>query len=78
MKGKVGVSRETVEKDLKKMSDIVLNELVRPEEHGLIISEKKPAWVPQPGWRWDHQRGGIVISFNLRNLKDKDDAIIRT
>ena len=43
MKGKVGVSRETVEKDLKKMSDIVLNELVRPEEHGLIISEKKPA-----------------------------------
>ena len=43
MKGQVGVSRETVEKDLKKMSGIILDELVKPGEHGLIVPEKKPA-----------------------------------
>lgn len=40
MKGKVGVSRETIEKDLKEMSDVILEELVKPKEHGLVLPEK--------------------------------------
>ena len=40
MKGKVGVSRETIEEDLKKMSEIILEELVKPKEHGLILPEE--------------------------------------
>lgn len=43
MKGKVGVSRKTIEEDLTKMSEIILDELIKPKEHGLIIPEKKLA-----------------------------------
>lgn len=42
MKGKVGVSRETIEGDLRKMSEIILDELIKPKEHGLIVPETKP------------------------------------
>lgn len=40
MKGKVGVPRETIEADLLKMSDIILQELVQPDKHGLMIPKK--------------------------------------
>lgn len=36
MKGQVGVKRETIEADLKKMSEVLLSELVQPDKHGLI------------------------------------------
>jgi len=37
MKGDIGVSRDTIEQELKKMSNIILEELVKPKEHGLIL-----------------------------------------
>ena len=40
MKGKVGVPRKTIEADLQTMSDTILQELVQPEKHGLIIPSK--------------------------------------
>lgn len=40
MKGQVGVPRETIVADLKKMSDFILQELVQPDKHGLIVPSK--------------------------------------
>ena len=42
MKGKVGVSRATIESDLMKTSDIILQELVQPDKNGLITPSKEP------------------------------------
>jgi phosphoglucomutase len=41
MKGKVGVSRAAIEADLKEMSDIIIQELVKPDQHGLILPAEK-------------------------------------
>lgn len=37
LRGRPGESREDVEKRLRKMSGIILEELVRPTEQGLIL-----------------------------------------
>ena len=37
LRGRPGESREDVEKRLRKMSGVVLEELVRPTEQGLIL-----------------------------------------
>ncbi|CAB9529585.1 Glucose 1,6-bisphosphate synthase [Seminavis robusta] len=40
MKGQVGASRENVEAELMKFSETIIRELVKPEEHGLIVPSK--------------------------------------
>ena len=42
MKGKVGVPRETIERELKEMSEIIIQELVKPKEHGLTVPGANP------------------------------------
>ena len=40
MKGQVGVSRDKVEAELMKFSETIIRELVKPEEHSLIVPSK--------------------------------------
>ena len=42
MKGKVGVPRTTIERELKEMSEIIIQELVKPKEHGLTVPGANP------------------------------------